>query len=170
MLRLSEVTSLIKHIFLLEKEVDLVKTEHPNRENTIWMKTMSAQARLCPTEALNPCTRGAGTRLQCLPAAQFPAPQHHGKAGQVSVGQVNLVSSPDCQNNSTFLSGFQHCPSEPGCWELWHRGVEKQLNQTWVSSYRTNASSAFFQRCKRKATVFCFFPSSSGEGAIERKY
>lgn len=82
--------------------------------------------------------------------------RHHGKAGQVSVGQVNLVSSPDCQNNSTFLSGFQHCPSEPGCWELWHRGVEKQLNQTWVSSYRTNASSAFFSSAREKLLFFCF--------------
>ncbi|KAG7222168.1 hypothetical protein INR49_016740, partial [Caranx melampygus] len=40
--------------------------------------------------------------------------QHHGKASQVSVGQVNLVSSPDCQNNSTFPSGLQHCPSVRG--------------------------------------------------------
>lgn len=30
------------------------------------------------------------------------------------------------------------------CWEPGHTGVEKQLNQTWVSSYRTNASSALF--------------------------
>lgn len=93
--------------------------------------------------------------------------RHHGKAGQVSVGQVNLVSSPDCQNNSTFLSGFQHCPSEPGCWELWHRGVEKQLNQTWVSSYRTNASSAFFSSAREKLLFFfCFCFWRRG---IERK-
>ena len=35
-------------------------------------------------------------------------------------------------------------------WALWHRGVEKQLNQTWVSSYRTNASSAFFSSARGK--------------------
>lgn len=102
-------------------------------------------------------------RLRCgadwsysQPSSSQPL-QHHGKAGQVSVGQVNLVSSPDCQNNSTFPSGFQHCLSEPCCWELWHRGVEKQLNQTWVSSCRTNASSAFFSSARDKLVCFLYF-------------
>lgn len=95
----------------------------------------------------------------CWSYSQLPCSQplqHHGKTSQVSVGQVNLVSSPDCQNNSTFPSGFQHCPSEPGCWELWHRGVEKQLNQTWVSSCKTNASSAFFSLARESLVFFLF--------------
>lgn len=83
----------------------------------------------------------------------------------MSVGQVNLVSSPDCQNNSTFPSGFQHCPSEPRCWAPWHRGVEKQLNQTWVSSCRTNASSAFLSSAREKLVGFFF----SREGALKER-
>lgn len=154
---------MIKQIFfLLEKNVGLVKTEPPNRESEIRMKTPSSQARLRPTEGLKSVDQRS--------SSQPPTSQPLSIMG--NAGRVNLVSAPDCQNTGTFLSGFQRCPSEPGCWQLWHRRVEKQLNQTWVSSYRTNASSAIFSAAREKL-LFFFFSSSSGGGGgggIERKY
>lgn len=59
------------------------------------------------------------------------------------------------------------------CWEPGNTGVEKQLNQTWVSSYRTNAWSALFSsppsalREKSYCFVVVFFLSKRERRGIE---
>lgn len=50
-----------------------------------------------------------------------------------------------------------------GCWEPWHRGVENQLNQTWVSNCRTNASSAFFSSARESLVFFCVYFLKKGD-------
>lgn len=76
-----------------------------------------------------------------------PVPSPFGTMGKLAKrARVRSTLSPRLTVKITVPSSpaSSTVRQSPGCREPWHRGVEKQLNQTWVSSYRTNASSAFF--------------------------